>query len=201
MKVIKLGENDAASFDDYINNNNTFVKFYMIGCGHCESMKQDWNNMEEILEKDYDGDHIILDVNSDLLSKSTHNIARTITGFPTIIEIKKGGEKGHEYNGDRTVDNLIDFCTQKLNIRKKTPAMSGGGKVNKIKKNMRKNKKLNASNKKKYNMRKRRRQQNTKKSKGRSYKKKYNTRKYRRRNIKKNEELTNVPLVVIEWRN
>ncbi len=135
MKAKKIGPNDTHTFDDIIKKHNTFVKFYMEGCGHCISMKDSWDNMVKILENNYDYNYIILDVHSDALQNSTYNIAKTITGFPTILEIKQGGIKGKEYQGDRSQESLIQFCEKELGFKKKQ--MGGGGD---IKKKMKKHK-------------------------------------------------------------
>ena len=75
--------------------------YYANWCGHCKTFKSTWNSLKPYFQKyniefkDYEESE-----NPQIMKDNNVN------SFPTII-IEKNGSK-YNYNGDRTVDGLIN---------------------------------------------------------------------------------------------
>jgi thiol-disulfide isomerase/thioredoxin len=94
-------------------------KIYANWCGHCQSMKDEW----DVLEKKVDPKvYIVLnteeseiptrvdEINTIYLKNSNEKLAAS--GYPTIYRIEQGHLK--YYGGDRTADAMYDwFVNQK----------------------------------------------------------------------------------------
>ena len=94
---------------------NTIVgKLYMVGCGHCETLEEPWNQMKKKVGKK-------VMVAGDIESAETHKLAELNDkhgsnvemqgGYPTIYKIKSSG-KVEYYNGERTASKLTKWATQ-----------------------------------------------------------------------------------------
>jgi protein disulfide-isomerase-like protein len=85
---------------------NGMVKFYQSWCGHCKSMKPDWDK----LANEASDSVFIADVNcgeqEELCEKEG------VGGYPTIKYYVDGKE--HEFNGGRSFDALNTFVDEKL---------------------------------------------------------------------------------------
>jgi hypothetical protein len=89
-------------------------KLYMVGCGHCETLEEPWNQMKKKV-----GGKII--VAGDIEAAETRELAELNDkhgsnvemqdGYPTIYKIKSGG-KVEYYNGERTASKLIGWALQ-----------------------------------------------------------------------------------------
>ena len=94
-------------------NEDTLYFFNVDWCGHCKAAKPEWEKIEgiknnKILNRlklvNVDGDD---EKNSKLLEKFGVN------AYPAFI-LQKGGE-GIEYQGNRTVDGLLNFVNENYN--------------------------------------------------------------------------------------
>lgn len=125
VEIIEIDPEEGARFDDIVSKTNALVKFYNPGCIHCKKMEQDWIDLGKKLKAEYEGDVALIEVHSDALPQIKCDAAKEVKGYPTIIEILKGGKKGAEYTGNRTSDDMLEFMKAKLGVKKK---MAGGGK-------------------------------------------------------------------------
>ena len=91
------------------------VLFYMNGCGHCETMKPDWNKLITEL-KDKHKNEIILGAvessNMDMFKK--HGISPSVSGFPKILYFHPSRHNMPEhYKGDRSYEDLKKWILTK----------------------------------------------------------------------------------------
>jgi thiol-disulfide isomerase/thioredoxin len=91
------------------------VLFYMNGCGHCETMKPDWNKLITEL-KDKHKNEIILGAiesgNMDMFKK--HGISPSVSGFPTILYFHPSRHNMPEhYKGDRSYEDMKKWILTK----------------------------------------------------------------------------------------
>jgi thiol-disulfide isomerase/thioredoxin len=118
MKKIDIMPGKENLFYDEVGKRPIFVKFYMDGCPHCENMKPAWNELENDLINNYEGDFTIMAVNANALNTLKSPIIENVEGFPTIFIINKDGSKGIDYNGDRSKADMLNFVLSNFNIKK-----------------------------------------------------------------------------------
>ena len=137
------------------------ILFKMNGCGHCESLKGDWNNaVKEISQQNggkigsvdgyntiKNGKHSVEVVDSQNEHKktkleNTYNGGKSfnVSGYPTIKRCSKQGVT--EYNGPRTKEAIMDFIKNG-----KTTVAVGGKRRTKKQKNSNKNTRKNRGKK------------------------------------------------------
>ena len=134
MKFISIEKDDDSKFDELVKKRPSFVKFYHPMCGHCQSMKPAWNDLQHNKQV-HNQDINIIEVHTDAIPNIKSNIAQKAgnQGIPFIIEAKIGGEAGQEYNGDRSEDSMVEFILNKISDK----TQSGGKKTKKTKKTKR----------------------------------------------------------------
>ena len=116
-----------------MNPNVVVGKLYMNGCGHCESLKEPWSQMESKIggkikvEKIESGEMGRLEE----LNKEHGSDVAVQGGYPTIFKIKN--KKVEYYNGERTAPALIKWANGNQQSTKK----SGGKRRRKTHKNKR----------------------------------------------------------------
>lgn len=124
MKKIDIRPGKENLFYDEIGKRPIFVKFYMDGCPHCEIMKPAWEELENDLLNNYDGDFTIMSVNARSLNTLKGPIVENVQGFPTLFVINRNGTKGLDYNGSRTKDDMLNFILHNNNgIQKKQASL------------------------------------------------------------------------------
>ena len=105
-KYLDLKKNNLEQYGGNLQEKPTLVLFKAEWCGHCRNFKPTWEAMKNSLTnvefKTYDAD-------KDEVEMSKYGVE----GFPTII--LENDNKTIEYNGDRTVDNIIHFVNENLN--------------------------------------------------------------------------------------
>ena len=114
MKFISIGGNDAKKFDNLVQTNPAFVKFYSPQCGHCTAMAPAWDDLSNKLDNHLDAKIHIIEVHAEAIPKIKSSCTSNIQGFPTIMEVKPGGLMGKEYNGNREADDMADFVVNEL---------------------------------------------------------------------------------------
>lgn len=100
VKVL-VGKNfNEVAFDE---TKDVFVEFYAPWCGHCKQLAPIWDELGEHFNQDED----VVIAKMD----STKNEAAEvhITGFPTLKFFPKGSTKIIDYDGGRTLEELIKF--------------------------------------------------------------------------------------------
>ena len=89
------------------SDNDVFVKFYAPWCGHCKALAPKFVELAKKLKKN----RKLLIAEIDSTANEVEEVQ--ITGFPTL-KFWPGGkkEKAIDYNGDRSVDDMIKFIKE-----------------------------------------------------------------------------------------
>ena len=128
--VPPIPELDASNFSTFLSSQvkRTFVFFYSPHCGHCHAMRPAWENLARATQI------IVLE---DLLVPlpmlaavdATANKALAdglqVNGYPTLLAFEPGGGAVYEYDGDRSVDSMLDFVTRRFHMLSDAKARKG----------------------------------------------------------------------------
>lgn len=97
------------SFDHAIGNGVTIIKFYAPWCGHCKRLVPTW---DELATK-YIGTKSVKVAKVDCTLSENKELCSTqeVDGFPTIF-IYRDGDKVTEYNGNRSLEDLVNFVNR-----------------------------------------------------------------------------------------
>lgn len=82
---------------------NVLVEFYAPWCGHCKKLAPIW---DELGDKFADRDDIVI-AKMDSTANEVEEVS--VSGFPTLKLFRKGDNKIEDYNGDRTLEALVEF--------------------------------------------------------------------------------------------
>jgi len=128
VKVTKIGP-DGAEILNVEFKPNSFMAVTHPDCGHCKDMKPALKNLYDKLE-DYKGDVGIFDVHADAVPGSLSTIPqlKSVDGFPTLMITQKDKTDPITYKGNRTTDDMLDFCLENMNLEKILKAYKGGKK-------------------------------------------------------------------------
>jgi hypothetical protein len=122
MKFVRVGPTDSEKYDKLIEIMPAFVKIYSPNCGHCVNMKEAWDALEDSDDiKNYD--IAIIEVHEGATNNITSPSGKIDQGLPTIRAVKLNGKKWKEYEGDRSVKDMVKFIKDNFNDKK---TMSGG---------------------------------------------------------------------------
>ena len=118
IEIIKLKKKQPSKLAK-IGKIPSILKIYHPGCGHCTALEPTWNNLEKSLVNKYSsmGNVMLGDLHFETVQDHPIDKLRNISGYPTIIGIS--GNKIQEYSGDRSLNDLENFCVNFLNLRKK----------------------------------------------------------------------------------
>ena len=138
IKVLNIGPKNARTFDMEIIKKPAFIKVYHPSCGHCNNMKPAWNNLTKTLKNNYKGNTSLFNIHADALANIKTPALQSINGFPTL-KIIKNGNTSIDYNGNRSYNDMLNFCLKNLDINKILNVYKGGKKT---KRKIRKSKKI-----------------------------------------------------------
>ena len=125
MKFVRLGPNDSEKYDDLIEKMPAFVKIHSPNCGHCVNMKEAWDALEDSDDiKNYD--IAIIEVHEGATNNITSPSGKIDQGLPTIRAVKLRGKKWKEYEGDRSVKDMVKFIKDNFKLDDNKKMMSGG---------------------------------------------------------------------------
>ena len=102
-------------------------------------MKGEWSKLEKNLKNNFKGTISLFNVHSDSLPFIKNNGLKNINGLPTIKLFTSDGQT-FNYNRDRTYNDMLKFCMEKTNIRKKKINLNNKNLSNKLKKHTNKKK-------------------------------------------------------------
>jgi protein disulfide-isomerase A6 len=108
-----------ASHDQVVGDKTkkiTFVKYYAPWCGHCKAIAPAWNSLAGVFKNDR---AIVTIADCDADQEVNKPVASKVgvQGFPTMKYYVNGGE-AQEYNGGRTLEDLIAFVNEKSGLHR-----------------------------------------------------------------------------------
>ncbi len=139
VKVTKIGP-DGAEILNVEFKPTSFMAVTHPTCGHCKVMKPALKDLYDKLE-DYKGDVGIFDVHADAIPGSLSTIPqlKSVDGFPTLMITQADSPDPIVYDGNRTTDDMLNFCLKNMDLEKILKAYKGGKKRRKTRrKNKRK---------------------------------------------------------------
>ena len=99
-------ESKPASLENDLQGGDKLVLFYADWCGHCKSMKPDWDDAANEVNKDGEKKMVKINVGGKDNGEDAIMKKYGIDGFPTIFKFSNGSKTG-TYDGDRTKDAFI----------------------------------------------------------------------------------------------
>ena len=101
-------ESKPSTFNTDVSKGKKLVWFYADWCGHCKSMKEEWDNASN----EVDGKMVKINLGNSEDSK-TEEISKKyeIQSFPTIL-LLENGEKKNDYEGERKTADFVKFVNQ-----------------------------------------------------------------------------------------
>jgi len=104
---------DDESFDKIVldKTKDVFVEFYAPWCGHCKKLEPDYQKFADVFKNE--ADVVIARIDADSFKRAASKYG--VSGYPTLKFFPKTNKKGEEYNGERTLQSLVDFINQKSN--------------------------------------------------------------------------------------
>ena len=125
MKFVRVGPTDSEKYDDLIQTMPAFVKLYSPNCGHCVNMKEAWDALEDSADiKKYD--IAIIEVHEGATNNISSPSGKIDQGLPTIRAVQLHGKKWKEYEGDRSVKDMVKFIKDNFKLDDDKRIMSGG---------------------------------------------------------------------------
>jgi protein disulfide-isomerase A1 len=109
VKVV-VGKN----FDDIVldKTKDVFLEVYAPWCGHCKKLTPIWEELGELVKK-ATGDKVVIAKMDGTLNDIPPSGSFQVAGFPTLKLFKAGSNEMVDYDGDRTLDSLVDFIKTK----------------------------------------------------------------------------------------
>jgi hypothetical protein len=152
MKFERVGPTESEKYDKLIAIMPAFVKIYSPNCIHCINMKEAWDSLDNNDDiKKYD--IAIIEVHEQATNNIKSSSGKITEGLPTIRAVNLHGDKWKEYEGDRSVKDMIKFIKEYFKFNNKM--MSGGKK--KYKRNSKKQKRTKRTKRTKRKITKRKR--------------------------------------------
>ena len=116
IRIITVTKGNVNEANQYLSNGQAMVEFYHPNCGHCQTLKPEWEKMCFELKKNYQGKAVIAAVDcSDQEMLQNLQVEQNFRGFPSIFHMSNGRQL-QEYEGDRTKDALLTFAKSRLPI-------------------------------------------------------------------------------------
>ena len=113
--IIKLFTKDLNIENFTSNNKKKCVYYYWKNCGHCKTFSPVWD--EIVNEVNTNSSYSNIKNNCELIKKEKDESGASseiekfnIEGFPSIVILNNSGSsKLHEYNGDRSKEDLLQW--------------------------------------------------------------------------------------------
>jgi protein disulfide-isomerase A6 len=102
------------NFDSELGGKNGIVKFFAPWCGHCKSMKPDWDRLGD----EYAGSSSVLIGDVDCTADGQALCEKfEVQGYPSVKYFKDGNPTGEDYKNARDYDSLKEFVGEELEIK------------------------------------------------------------------------------------
>tara|TARA_A100001011_G_C14034935_1_gene725298 strand:- start:97 stop:708 length:612 start_codon:yes stop_codon:yes gene_type:complete len=123
IKIITVTSGNIDKANSLLTKGEAMVEYYHPNCGHCQTLKPEWEKMCFEMKKKYKGKATIAAVDcSDQEMLNRLQIEKNFQGFPTIFHMRNGREV-REYRGERTKDALLRFAENSLPISIQLPKL------------------------------------------------------------------------------
>uniref|UniRef100_A0A1L8EID4 Putative thioredoxin/protein disulfide isomerase n=1 Tax=Haematobia irritans TaxID=7368 RepID=A0A1L8EID4_HAEIR len=103
----------SENFDEAIEKNNHFVKFFAPWCGHCKRLHPLWEQLAEMMNVKDEPQVIIAKV--DCTQEQELCAKHEITGYPTLRFFKLGENESVKFKGTRDMPAITEFINEQLN--------------------------------------------------------------------------------------
>jgi protein disulfide-isomerase/protein disulfide-isomerase A6 len=115
----------SQQFNQLVKQKPTLTFFYSPNCGYCVELEPEWNALENILKKQYQGNMMVARIHQDMINDLQCD--KDIKGFPTIF-VLKNGKKKKEYTGERKHMDLLKFIKKNFSIKpiRRKKSLHGG---------------------------------------------------------------------------
>ncbi|TYH04988.1 hypothetical protein ES288_A08G049400v1 [Gossypium darwinii] len=102
---------NADNFDAVVldKTKDVLVEFYAPWCGHCKSLAPTYEKVATVFKMEEDIIIADLDVDKNRGIGEKYEVC----GLPTLKLFSKGNKAGEDYNGDRDLDDLVNFINEK----------------------------------------------------------------------------------------
>lgn len=101
------------NFDEiaYNKDKTVIVAFTASWCGHCKSLKPEYQKVSAVFKND--GDKVIV-AEVDNTGENTEGLKErfNVAGFPTILVFKAGEDDFETYSGGRKVENFVSYLNE-----------------------------------------------------------------------------------------
>ena len=113
---------NTREFNKYVDQGkDSFVLYYMEGCGPCNATRPEWKKIRNVLENKYKNNNnlLIADVDQDCLKDINHQPISPV-GFPTMVYFNKNKNVHENYEDssvkdkDRSVDSFVEWIENKF---------------------------------------------------------------------------------------
>lgn len=110
---------DADNFDSHVSSGlsgmtkGTLVAFVASWCGHCKRLKPTYEKLAEAFDGEMFVDIAMIDADKHRKIGEKYNVA----GFPTIKWFSRASDKPEDYNGGRSLSDLIKFVNEKAGTK------------------------------------------------------------------------------------
>jgi thiol-disulfide isomerase/thioredoxin len=116
----KNGKTLIEKFNSMVHDKDvqTFILFYMEGCGPCNATRPEWEKLKNVLKNTKNNNNIVIVDIDHSLSDKLKGI-REPSAFPTMRYIANGGTEVENYedsniqNKDRTIDSFVEWINMK----------------------------------------------------------------------------------------
>lgn len=101
----------SENFENAVEKGTSMVKFFAPWCGHCKRMAPAYDE----LGRKFVGHDKVKIAKVDCTQEVNRQLCneQNVDGFPTLF-LYKNGAKVSEYNGDRSLDDMVNFITRNL---------------------------------------------------------------------------------------
>lgn len=104
----------AKQFNDIVldKSKDVFLEVYAPWCGHCKRLAPVWEELGEAVEKQSLKDKVVIAKMDGTENDVPEEAGFSVHGFPTLKFFKAGTNEMVDYQGDRSLEDLIRFVNE-----------------------------------------------------------------------------------------